>query len=99
MMESEENIRKIVGQVKHPAINAGLVELGIVKEISMLDGKASILFAFPFATIPIRDQLINSVTGALARHDIETEIKTTVMTQDELNKFLTLEKQNWVGGV
>ena len=98
-MESEENIRSMVAQVKHPAINDSLVNLGIVKDISVKDGKVNLLFAFPFPTIPIRDQLINSVKDMLAQHNIESEVKSTVMTQEELDRFMILEKQNWIGGV
>ena len=98
-MESEENIQNMVAQVKHPAINDSLVNLGIVKNVSVEDGKVKLLFAFPFAGIPIGDQLIKSVTDVLAQQDIDTETEVVVMTQEERNRFLALEQQNWTGGV
>ena len=98
-MESEENIQNMVAQVKHPAINDSLVNLGIVKNVSVEDGKVKLLFAFPFPNIPIGDQLIKSVTDVLAQQDIDTETEVVVMTQEERNRFLALEQQNWTGGV
>ena len=95
----EKEIQRIVAEVKHPAINHTLVGLGIVKEVTEENGIAKITFAFPFPNIPIKDQLINSVVNALAQHDIKAETSIVIMTQDELNNFLALEKQNWVGGV
>ena len=96
---SEEEIQRIVGEVKHPAINHSLVGLGIVKEVSEENGVAKITFAFPFPNIPIKDQIINSVVDVLAQHDIKSEINIVIMTPEELNNFLKLENQNWVGGV
>ena len=95
---SEEEIRRAVAEVMHPAINCSLLELGIVKEIEVKNGNVLITMAFPFPNVPIKDLLVNSVRGAIEGLAAAVEIKTVVMSREELQKFLALEKQNWKGG-
>jgi len=60
----EENFRKAIAKVRHPAINCTLVELGIVKDITVKGNKVAVTIAFPVPNIPIRDTIVNSVRGA-----------------------------------
>jgi len=92
---SEEYIRREVANVMHPTINCSLVELGIVKNIEIKTGKVIITMAFPFPNIPIADYLVDSVKESIEEIDAAVEIETVVMTKEELQKFLTLEKENW----
>ena len=94
---SEDEVRKALDQVKHPAIDLSLVELGIVKEILVTDNKVSITIALPFAGIPIESQLINSVREPVEKLGAELEIKTTLMNPEEVQKFLSMEKEAWKG--
>ena len=91
------NVEKLVGEVMHPAINASLVELGIVKEIKTSEDKIEILFALPFPGIPIMDQLINSVRAPLTGLGIDIEITTSIMDETEKNRFLAIEYAKWKG--
>jgi len=92
---SEEYIRREVANVMHPTINCSLVELGIVKNIEIKTGKVIITMAFPFPNIPIADYLVDSVKESIEEIDAAVEIETVVMTKEELQKFLALEKKNW----
>ena len=92
---SEEDIRKAIGRVKHPAIDSTLLELGIIKSINIENDKAEIILAFPFPNIPIEDYLINSVRGPVEKLGVGVEIKVTMMTEEELQRFLVLEQQHW----
>ncbi|MEA1927856.1 MAG: iron-sulfur cluster assembly protein [Candidatus Auribacterota bacterium] len=94
---TEEVAREALGQVKHPAIDLTLVELGIVKEIAVSGEKVDITMAFPFAGIPIEAQLINSVRKPLEELGVEVEVKTTVMNPDEVQEFLSMEQKAWKG--
>ena len=96
---SEENIRKAIAGVKHPAINYSLLELGIIKTIDIENGEATIILAFPFPNIPIKEDLINSVRKPIENLGVEVEMKETVMNQEELQKFLAMEQDAWKGGV
>jgi len=94
---SEEELERVIGQVKHPAIDRTLVELGIVKDKTLEGNKVVLTFAFPFPNIPIKDYLVTSVKRPLEELGFEVEVKTTVMNQEELQKFLALEQESWKG--
>ncbi len=49
---SEEDIRQVVSEVKHPAIDRTLVDLGIVKEIAIEGSKVLVTIALPSPCIP-----------------------------------------------
>ncbi|MHA1930196.1 MAG: iron-sulfur cluster assembly protein [Candidatus Thorarchaeota archaeon] len=91
----KEQIEKLLGDVMHPAINASLVELGIVKEINTSNGKIEILFAFPFANIPIEGQLVNSVRAPLSKLGLDIEVSTSIMNESERIRFLAIEHAKW----
>lgn len=90
---SEEYIRREVANVMHPTINCSLVELGIIKNIEIKTGKVIITMAFPFPNIPIEDYLVDIVRESIEEIDTAVEIETVVMNKEELQKFLTLEKE------
>ena len=58
---SEKSIRNMLKEVKHPAIDRSLLDLGVIKEIAVKEGKVLITMALPFPNIPIIDQLIGSI--------------------------------------
>jgi ATP-binding protein involved in chromosome partitioning len=94
---SEESIRNMLEKVKHPAIDRSLLDLGIIKKIAIEDGKVAITMALPFPNIPIIDQLISSIREPIDKLGIKIEVKQTIMNQDELQKFLTIEQEGWKG--
>jgi len=95
---SEKDIRDAIAEIKHPMINHTLVDLGIIKSVNIESGKVMIILAFPFLNIPIKDYLINSVREPVEKLDVEVEINTTVMNQEELKRFLAMEQNAWRGG-
>lgn len=96
---SEEDVQGAIAQIKHPAIDRTLVDLGIVKKISIKDNKVTIVMAFPFPNIPIGDYLVNSVREPIEKFGAEVEVKLTVMDQEELERFLAMERESWKGDV
>jgi len=94
---SEENVRKILSVVKHPAIDRSLLDLGILKKIAVEENRVMITLALPFSGIPkqIEDYLVHSVREPIKNLGYEVEVKTTVMNQEELQKFLAMEKEAW----
>jgi len=94
---SEEDIRKAIAGIKHPAIDHTMLELGIIKAINIENGKATIILAFPFPNIPIKDHLINRVREPIEKLGVEVEMKVTVMNQEELQRFLAMEQDAWKG--
>jgi len=95
----KEDVQGAIAHVKHPAIDRTLVDLRIVKKISIKDNKVTIIMAFPFPNIPIGDYLVNSVREPIEKLGAEVEVKITVMDQEELERFLAIEQESWKGGV
>ena len=97
--KSEEDIRQVVAEIKHPAIDRTLVDLGIVKEIVVNGNKVLVTMALPFPGIPaqVRDYLVNSVVEQIKKMDVEVEVelKITIMNQEELQAFLAMEQESW----
>ncbi len=84
-----------MADIKHPFIDCSLIELGIVKNITVNDSNVIVNFALPFPNIPIKDNLITSIKKALEELGAKLEVKITTMTQEERQRFLDLEKENW----
>lgn len=94
-MISEEEIRDVVAKVRHAAIDCSLVDLGIVKDVTIKGDKVAVTLAFPFANIPIKDYLVMSVKMPLEKLGVKVEVKTTVMTEEETQRFLEMEAKYW----
>ena len=92
---SEEQIHKEIAQIKHPFIDCSLIDLGMIKKVEINESKVKVIFALPFPNIPIKDSLINSVKNSIEKFGVELDTELTVMTQEELQNFLNLEKENW----
>ena len=96
---SEQDVRKVLAWVKHPMIDRSLLDLGIIKDIHVESDKIEITLAFPFPNIPIEEHLIDSVREPITKLGAEVELRLTVMNQEELQKFLTMEQDAWKGGM
>ena len=98
--KSEEDIRQVVAEIKHPAIDRTLVDLGVVKEITVKGNKVLVTMALPFPGIPtqVKDYLVNSVVEQIKKLDVEVEVDLTIMNQEELQAFLDMEQESWKGG-
>jgi len=98
--KSEEDIRQVVAEIKHPAIDRTLVDLGIVKGITVKGNKVLVTMALPFPGIPtqVKDYLVNSVVEQIKKLDVEVEVDVTIMNQEELQAFLAMEQESWKGG-
>ncbi len=96
---SEQGVHKAVAEVKHPAINCTLVDLGIVKDITVRGDKVVVTMAFPVPNIPIKDEIVNSVREPIAKLGAEFEVKETIMNQQEREAFLEKEQENWKGNM
>jgi len=95
----KEEIRKVISQIKHPTIDRTLVDLGIVKNSVVKDDKVIITLAFPSLDIPIKDYLIRSVRKPIEKLSAKVDVKLTVMNQEEIQKFLTMEQESWKGNM
>ena len=96
---SEEDVRQVLGQVMHPAINRSLVELGMIKDVTLVHDKVSLTLVLPILGIPtqIKDYLVNSVSRAVAGVGAEVTVSIAQMNQEEREAFLAMEQEAWKG--
>ena len=47
-MTTQENVIDALSKVKHPAIDFSLLDLGIVKNVKLMDKTVGLEFCFPF---------------------------------------------------
>ena len=95
----KDEIRMLLDEIPHPAINYSLIKLGILTDIHVDNKHVSAIFAFPFAIdkIPIAERIIQSVAITLENFDFTFDYSTRVMTEGEKQNFLKLEKEAWKG--
>lgn len=96
---SEKDLLQVVERVKHPAIDYTLIELGMIRDVSVEGRKVTLTFVLPFAGVPIKSMLIDSVRGPLEKLGAELEVSEAVMNPDELRKFQEMEHKGWKGGI
>ncbi|RKX89404.1 MAG: metal-sulfur cluster biosynthetic enzyme [Spirochaetes bacterium] len=95
MSVSKEDVLRVIESVKHPAINLSLVDLGMLRNISINNDSVSVEFVFPFPNIPIKDMLISSVRQPLENMGYSLKVSEAQMTPEEVQRFLELETANW----
>ena len=96
-MDFKQKVIEIITGVKHPAINHTLYNLGIIKSYEIKDRNIEIVMALPALNIPILNMLIQSFKQPLETMEAKVNVQTVVMTQEELQKFLTMEQSAWKG--
>ena len=96
---SEEDIHQAIEQVMHPEINRSLVELGMVKDVSLKGDEITLTLVLPFLSIPasIKDYLMNSLRQAVMELGAKIEVRLAEMNQEERLAFLAMEQENWKG--
>lgn len=96
-MKTKQDIINAISEVQHPAIAYSLLDLGIVKDVTLDENKAKVTFAFPFPNIPIAEQLVNSIYGPIFLLGFDFEYSIVQMTEEEKAKFMQMEVDGWKG--
>ena len=96
-----QTIHEALAKVEHPSISATLIELGMLKNVTVTpDGKVTFTLVLPFPSIPdnIRDYLINSLASAAQSAGGEISgANLDLMSDEERQEFLVKEQENWRG--
>ena len=94
-----EDVRRAMQNVKHPAIDCSLVELGMVKDINVKGSNVTLRFLLPFAEVPepVKHHMINGLRESLTGLGLNADIKTEMMDGTERQHFLAMEKKHWKG--
>ncbi len=95
------NIQEAIGKVEHPAIATTLLDLGMLKDITVTpDGKVALTLVLPLPNIPdnIRDFLIKNLGAAARSSGGElSSVKLALMDEEERQSFLAKEQLYWRG--
>ena len=94
---TKEEVIEIISDVKHPAIDYSLIDLGIVKNIRVEDDKVKITFSLPFPQVPIKDMLVNSIDQTLQSGGVNADYDFILMDEKERAEFLRMEQEAWKG--
>jgi len=96
---SGEDVHQAIGQVMHPEINRTLVELGMVKDITLKNNEVTLTLVLPFLGIPVsvKDYLMNSLRQAVMKLGAKIEVRVAEMNQEERLAFLAMEQESWKG--
>jgi len=88
-MTLEERIWDALSKARHPEIDRGLVELGMVSEVTAGDGRIRVTIAVPFKEIPIKDDLVKNVRSAVRAlgPDLDVDVGLVEMSQRERAAF------------
>ena len=94
---SIENVRQAIEKVMHPAIDRSLIDLGMIRDIALKGVNASLTLVIPFPGIPILSFLEKRLKESVSKMGVHLEIKIENMNQDEIQRFLAMEKEAWKG--
>ncbi len=97
---TEKDVWDVLSKIKHPVVEANIVELGIIKKITMQNNIAAIILSFPFIgaaakEISVRDKIITDVKKAIEDLELKFYFTHTEMKQKEFERFLAFEKKSW----
>ena len=94
-----QDIRQAISNVKHPAINSSLIELGMVKDIILKDKNVTLTFLVPFIGVPerIKNRLIDSLRQPISNMGFTVAVNIETMNEEEREPFLAMEERNWNG--
>lgn len=96
-MKTEQETLKVISDVRHPAIDHSLLDLGIIKDIEIEDNTVSLKFVFPIPNIPIVDALFDSIKIPLNNIGYTLFSDVILMTEEERAKFMQMEAEAWKG--
>jgi len=94
---TKEEVIQVLSKTTHPEIDYSLVDLGMIKDVSIEEDKMAVTVNLPFAGIPIRDLLVQIVTEAVANEDeaAQVEVQFATMSEEERVDFMRKARERW----
>jgi len=94
---SSEDVTQALANVMHPAIDRSLMDLGMIRDIVLTGATASLSLVIPFPGIPILSFLEKRLKESVKPLGVNLTIQIANMDQEEIQKFLAMEKEAWKG--
>lgn len=85
MPVTTEQVIEVLRPVEDPELHRSIVDLGMVRDITIVDGDVTVKIALTIAGCPLRNEITSRVTGAVRALDgvTSSDIDFTVMTDEE----------------
>jgi len=96
-ISSIEDVTQAISNVMHPAIDRSLMDLGMIRDIVLTGTNASLNLVIPFPGIPILSFLEKRLEESVKPLGVDLTITIANMNQEEIQKFLAMEKEAWKG--
>jgi Mrp family chromosome partitioning ATPase len=99
-MSTREQVLDALRRVVHPELDRDLVELSMIKEVTVQDGNATVILALPFIDVPIREDLVRAVQEAVSKENalVQVDVKPIEMSQKERAAFMALSEEKGARG-
>ena len=94
-MNTKEQVMGVLRQVMHPELERDLVELGMIRDIVVQDGRVALVHALPFIEAPIKDDLVRATREAVQTIDpaLQVQVQPIEMSQRERAAFMAKSEQ------
>ena len=94
-MNTKEQVMGVLRQVMHPELERDLVELGMIRDIVVQDGRVALVLALPFIEAPIKDDLGRATREAVQTIDpaLQVQVQPIEMSQRERAAFMAKSEQ------
>jgi Mrp family chromosome partitioning ATPase len=91
-MTSDEQVLGALRQVVHPELGRDLVELGMIKDVDVQDGRVTVTLALPFIDVPVKGDLVRAIEEAVSKMDsmLQVQVEPVEMTQKERAAFMAV---------
>jgi len=94
---TKEQVIQALSRVTHPEIDYSLVDLGMIKNVSIDGERMTVTMNLPFAGIPIKELLVRMVREAVANEDesAQVELQFDTMSDQERAAFVEKARERW----
>ena len=88
-MVTEANVRRALEGVMDPELHKSLIELGMVREVRIVEGRVGITLALTTLGCPLKEQIVGDVEKAVGALEgiREVEVDLTEMTDEEKRRI------------
>lgn len=89
-----KEIKNVLKKAIHPELKVSLVDLAMIRDVKIKDGKVVVTLTVPFLHVPIKDDLIKIVKDTIKENkDLEAEVVIKEMNDDEKKIFGDMVKK------
>ena len=96
-MLAEKEVMQAMSKIAHPEIDYSLLDLGMIKEVSVEQETVKVTMNLPFPGVPVKDLLVQIVKDAIADKDeaARVEIAFATMSEAEREEFGRKAREKW----